>query len=66
MKYHESILELIGQTPIVKLRKIGEEFDANIFVKLEYFNPSGSIKDRMVHFLLKNLESENKLSTGSC
>lgn len=47
MKYINSITEAIGNTPLLKLNKIGHEKSANIFVKLEHLNPSGSYKDRM-------------------
>jgi cysteine synthase len=47
MRYINSMLEAIGNTPLLKLNKIGKGLPANIFVKLEYLNPSGSYKDRM-------------------
>lgn len=47
--YFESVSELIGKTPLLKLKRIEKAFDlkANIFAKLEYFNPAGSAKDRV-------------------
>ena len=47
MKYVNDMLEVIGNTPLLKLNKVGKEVAANVFVKLEYLNPSGSYKDRM-------------------
>ena len=47
MKYVNSMLEVIGNTPLLKLNKVGKGLPANVFVKLEYLNPSGSYKDRM-------------------
>lgn len=47
MNYINSITEAIGHTPLLKLNNIGKELKANLFVKLEYLNPSGSYKDRM-------------------
>ena len=47
MNYINSITETIGNTPLLKLNKIGKDAGANIFVKLEHLNPSGSYKDRM-------------------
>lgn len=54
-------LELIGNTPMVKLNKIG---DSNIHLKLEKYNPGGSIKDRAVLYMLENLESQGLLKKG--
>ena len=42
MEYINSILEAIGNTPLLKLNKIGKDVNANVFVKLEHLNPSGS------------------------
>lgn len=47
MNYVNSMLELVGNTPLLKLNKIGRDVSANVFAKLEYLNPSGSYKDRM-------------------
>lgn len=61
MKWTESALNLIGNTPIVKLRRITQGLDANIFVKCEYLNPSGSIKDRMALKMVQGAENKGKL-----
>jgi cysteine synthase A len=42
-----NVLELIGNTPMLKLERLGSAAGANVFVKCEFLNPSGSIKDRM-------------------
>lgn len=55
-----SILETIGNTPIVRINKIAQPGD-NIFAKLEFFNPGGSIKDRMAYFILEEAERTGKL-----
>ena len=47
MKIAKNITELITNTPLVKLNKIGKEYGAEIVVKLESFNPGGSVKDRI-------------------
>ena len=47
MNYINNITEAIGHTPLLKLNKIGKDVGANVFVKLEHLNPSGSYKDRM-------------------
>ena len=54
-------LDLIGNTPIVKLRKLTSDSDANVYVKCEYLNPSGSIKDRMALKMIQEAEREGKL-----
>ena len=47
MKVANSVLDLIGKTPLVKLNRLSEGLYANIFVKLESNNPGGSVKDRL-------------------
>jgi cysteine synthase len=56
MKYVDSMLEVIGNTPLLKLNKIGRNVDANVFVKLELLNPSGSYKDRMALSMIEAAE----------
>ena len=56
MKYVNSMLELVGSTPILKLNKIAKDVPANVFVKLEYLNPSGSYKDRMALSMIEAAE----------
>jgi cysteine synthase len=53
----KSILQTIGNTPLVKLAKIVPENCADIFVKLEYFNPTGSYKDRMAPAIIEEAEN---------
>lgn len=59
-----SILEHIGDTPLVRLNKIGKGLGANILAKCEYLNPSGSIKDRMALSMVEQAESEGKAVPG--
>ena len=56
MKYVNSMLELIGNTPILKLNKVAKDVKANVFVKLELLNPSGSYKDRMALSMIEAAE----------
>lgn len=56
MKYMNNMLEAIGNTPLLKLNKIGRGLPANVFVKLEYLNPSGSYKDRMALAMIEAAE----------
>ncbi|MFC0581633.1 cystathionine beta-synthase [Micrococcoides hystricis] len=64
MKYADSVLDLIGHTPLVKLNKVTEGIDATVLVKLEYLNPGGSIKDRIALKMIERAEAEGKLSPG--
>ena len=53
MKYHSTISSTIGLTPLVRLNRINEGADADIFAKLEYFNPLGSVKDRIAASMIE-------------
>jgi cystathionine beta-synthase len=56
MENSNSMLELIGKTPLLKLNKVAKGVPANVFVKLEHLNPSGSYKDRMALALVEAAE----------
>ncbi|MCL4114030.1 UNVERIFIED_CONTAM: hypothetical protein GTU68_062125 [Idotea baltica] len=62
---HDSILELIGNTPIVKLNKITSEFTGNFYAKVEAFNPGHSSKDRVATFIIEEAERKGLLKEGS-
>ena len=62
---HESILDLIGNTPMVKLKKIPEKNSAAILAKLEMFNPGGSVKDRIALNMVEQAEKKGLLRSGS-
>lgn len=64
-KVVQNITELIGDTPAVKLRHLAGEQDADVYVKLEYFNPSGSVKDRAAYNLIAQAEQDGLLKPGS-
>jgi cysteine synthase A len=63
MKYR-NILETIGNTPIVKLNSLGAEAGADLWVKLESFNPGGSVKDRPALQMIEDAERDGKLRPG--
>ena len=67
MAYFESITELVGKTPIVKPVNYNKKNspDANIFVKLEYLNPAGSVKDRIAKAMIEDAEERGLLKEGS-
>ncbi len=58
------LFETIGNTPLVKLEKINPFDHVEIWVKLEYFNPGGSIKDRIVHHIINDAEEKGLLKPG--
>ena len=59
-----SILDAIGNTPIVRLTRCAPENGAQLWVKLEYRNPSGSMKDRMAVAMIEGAERDGLLSHG--
>lgn len=65
MKYAENILELIGDTPMVNLKRVLPKEGMEILLKLEYFNPGGSIKDRIALKMVEEAEKEGFLKPGS-
>ncbi len=60
-KIVSSILDLIGITPIVPLNKVAPKQAAEVYVKLEYFNAGGSVKDRMAKILVESAEKAGEL-----
>ena len=59
-----NILEAIGKTPIVKLNKIGSEIECNLFAKCEFFNPGGSVKDRIGYNMVLEAEKDGRIKPG--
>jgi len=59
-----SITELIGQTPVVKLNHIVDENSADVYLKLEYMNPGSSVKDRIALAMIEAAEASGKLKKG--
>ncbi len=59
-----TILDLIGQTPLLKLQRVTSGFKAEIFAKLEFINPMGSVKDRIARYMVEKAEREGKLKPG--
>ena len=62
---YNGVLELIGNTPILKLTNMIDKDSADVYVKLEKFNPGGSIKDRASLGMIEKAESEGKLKKGA-
>lgn len=65
MKYYESMQDLIGDTPMVKLPHVGAGLRSEIFAKLELFNPAGSVKDRVGKYMIEDAEARGLLKPGS-
>ncbi len=61
MKLYSSILDLIGKTPIVKMNKIPNSKGGEVYIKLESFNPGGSVKDRAAINMIETAEAEGRL-----
>ncbi|MFZ0284116.1 MAG: pyridoxal-phosphate dependent enzyme, partial [Terriglobales bacterium] len=60
----DDITQLVGETPILKLKKIVPAASAAVYAKLEYLNPGGSVKDRAALGIIQRAEAEGKLKPG--
>ena len=67
MKVYSSISELVGHTPLVQLQRFAAArgLKANLLAKVEYFNPAGSVKDRIACAMLDDAEQRRALSSSS-
>ncbi len=61
MKIYADIKDTIGSTPLVRLNRIAEDADADIFAKLEFFNPLGSVKDRTAKAMIDAAEAQGRI-----
>lgn len=59
-----SVFELIGNTPVVKLNRLVDEDSADVYLKLEYMNPGGSVKDRIALAMIEDAEAKGTLKAG--
>ncbi len=64
MFYYNSVKDLIGNTPLVKLNELGLNDDVSVFAKLELYNPGGSVKDRTGTYMIEALEKKGTLKKG--
>ena len=62
-KIHDSILDTIGNTPVIKINRLGPK-DVDMFVKAEYFNPLASVKDRLAFAIINDAEKKGLLKAG--
>lgn len=66
MNIKKNLTELIGNTPLLAITRLGEELQgAEVIAKLEYFNPGGSVKDRAAFFLIEDAEKKGLLKPGA-
>ena len=67
MKTYDTITDLIGSTPLLKLNRFAavENLGAEVYAKLEYFNPAGSVKDRIAYAMITDAEKSGALKPGS-
>ena len=66
-KVYDSILDLVGKTPLVELKRIEEKegLQAKLIAKVESFNPAGSVKDRIAKAMIEDAEAKGLLKEGS-
>src|SRR3984893_4634240 len=64
MRYVDNVVELIGDTPLVRLRNLTEGIEATVLAKVEYFNPGGSVKDRIAVRMVEEAEKVGLLRPG--
>jgi cystathionine beta-synthase len=64
MRYYESLVQLIGNTPLVKLTRVTEGLAPTVLAKVEYFNPGGSVKDRIAVRMIDAAEQSGELGPG--
>lgn len=64
MDMHENILSTIGETPLVRLNSVGSDLPCTILAKVEFFNPGGSVKDRIGPAIIEEAERNGRLKPG--
>ncbi|WP_185781594.1 PLP-dependent cysteine synthase family protein [Croceivirga lutea] len=65
IKAYNNILELVGETPLIKLNRIADNLSGNFYAKVEAFNPGHSAKDRIAKFIIEQAEAKGILKPGS-
>ena len=64
-KLYNNVLETIGNTPLIRLNRLAEGISSNIYLKCEFFNPGGSVKDRIGKFIIEQAEKRGELKPGA-
>ncbi len=63
-RVYDSILDCIGNTPLIKLNRITKDLKCTVYAKVEFFNPAGSIKDRVAKQIIEDYEAEGRIKAG--
>lgn len=61
---YDNILDTIGNTPVVKINHLGKELDCELYAKCEFFNPGGSVKDRIGYEMIRRAEESGRIKPG--
>ncbi len=64
LKVYDSVLDVVGNTPLVKLTRMNQGVDSEIFAKLEFLNPMGSVKDRIAKYMIEKAEENGRIKKG--
>ena len=64
LRVADDIIQLVGETPMLKLKRLVRAGSADVFAKLEYLNPGGSLKDRAAIGIIRRAEQDGKLAPG--
>jgi cystathionine beta-synthase len=64
MRFADSVVDLIGDTPLVRLNRVTEGLEATVLAKVEYLNPGGSVKDRIAVRMIDAAEADGRLRPG--
>ncbi|MBD0292182.1 MAG: cystathionine beta-synthase [Jiangellaceae bacterium] len=64
MRFYEHVVDLVGNTPLVRLNRVAADVPAIVLAKVEYFNPGGSVKDRIALRMIEQAEADGRLEPG--
>lgn len=64
LNVYDSVLDVVGNTPLVKLTRMNQGIDSEIFAKLEFLNPMGSVKDRIAKYMIEKAEKDGRIKKG--
>jgi cystathionine beta-synthase len=64
VRYYDNVVDLVGNTPLVRLGRVAAKVPATVLAKVEYFNPGGSVKDRIALRMVEQAESDGRIKLG--
>jgi cystathionine beta-synthase len=64
VRFYDNVVELVGNTPLVRLGRVGADVPATVLAKIEYFNPGGSVKDRIALRMVEQAEGDGRIKPG--